>query len=182
MTKNQLGIYKQAFEELNSILDISFEAITITDGKGIFTRISKSFEEKLGVKPSEIIGKSAFLLEKQGFFDKSVTCEVIKRKKRVTMIQKTAANRTVLVTGIPIFNKNNQIEKIINISKDITEKKKLASDLKNLQTELEWLKQELHKRTNMEKGKRSLCKSSHEANHGLDSSCLKFGCHRFIIR
>ncbi|PWW31401.1 PAS domain S-box-containing protein [Cytobacillus oceanisediminis] len=153
MESNQLELYKEAFEDLNSILDTSFGAITITDGKGVFTRISKSCERMFGVPESEIIGKSAFLLEKQGLFSTSVTCEVIRRNQRVTIIQKTAANKTVLVTGTPIFNKKKKIEKIINISKDITETKKLAADLKRLQTEHEWLKQELMKRTRLERGK-----------------------------
>ncbi|CAM3572464.1 sigma 54-interacting transcriptional regulator [Aeromicrobium ponti] len=153
MENNQLELYKDAFEDLNSILDTSFGAITIADGEGVFTRLSKSCEKMFGAPETEIIGKSAFLLEKQGFFSTSVTCEVIRRNKRVTIIQKTAANKTVLVTGTPIFNKEKKIEKIINISKDITETKKLASDLKRLQTEHEWLKQELLKRTRLERGK-----------------------------
>ncbi len=153
MENNQLETYKQAFEDLNFILDLTHSAITITNGEGVFTRISKSCESIFGVPESEIIGKSAFLLEKQGFFSTSVTCEVIRKKKRVTIIQKTAANKTVLVTGTPFFNKEKKIEKIINISKDITETNKLASDLKRLQAEHEWLKQELMKRTSLERGK-----------------------------
>ncbi|KAB2338050.1 PAS domain S-box protein [Cytobacillus depressus] len=148
MTNRQLENYRQAFEELNSILEMNFEAITIANSEGIFTKISKSFEEKFGITQSDIIGQSAFKLEKEGFFDRSVTCEVLKKKKKVTIIQKAAANKILLVTGIPIFNKNKEIQKIINISKDITETKKLESDLNNLQIEHEWLKQELFKRTN----------------------------------
>lgn len=153
MENNQLETYKQAFEDLNFILDTTHSAITITNGEGVFTRISKSCEKIFGVPESEIVGKNAFLLEEQGFFSTSVTCEVIRKKRRVTIIQKTAANKTVLVTGTPIFNKEKKIEKIINISKDITETDKLASDLKRLQAEHEWMKQELMKRTQLERGK-----------------------------
>lgn len=153
MENKQLETYKQAFEDLNFILDITHSAITITNGEGIFTRLSKSCERIFGVPESELIGKNAFLLEEQGFFSTSVTCEVIRKQRRVTIIQKTAANKTVLVTGTPFFNKDKIIEKIINISKDITETNKLASDLKRLQAEHEWLKQELMKRTRMEHGK-----------------------------
>lgn len=153
MENNQLETYKQAFEDLNFILDTTHSAITITNGEGVFTRISKSCEKIFGVPESELVGKNAFILEEQGFFSTSVTCEVIRKKRRVTIIQKTAANKTVLVTGTPIFNREKKIEKIINISKDITETDKLASDLKRLQAEHEWLKQELMKRTQLERGK-----------------------------
>jgi PAS domain S-box-containing protein len=153
MENNQLETYKQAFEDLNFILDTTHSAITITNGEGVFTRISKSCEKIFGVPESELVGKNAFILEEQGFFSTSVTCEVIRKKRRVTIIQKTAANKTVLVTGTPIFNREKKIEKIINISKDITETDKLASDLKRLQAEHEWMKQELMKRTQLERGK-----------------------------
>lgn len=153
MENNQLETYKQAFEDLNFILDTTHSAITITNGEGVFTRISKSCEKIFGVPESELVGKNAFILEEQGFFSISVTCEVIRKKRRVTIIQKTAANKTVLVTGTPIFNREKKIEKIINISKDITETDKLASDLKRLQAEHEWMKQELMKRTQLERGK-----------------------------
>ncbi|WP_282140875.1 sigma-54 interaction domain-containing protein [Cytobacillus oceanisediminis] len=153
MENNQLETYKQAFEDLNFILDTTHSAITITNGEGVFTRLSKSCEKIFGVPESELVGKNAFILEEQGFFSTSVTCEVIRKKRRVTIIQKTAANKTVLVTGTPIFNREKKIEKIINISKDITETDKLASDLKRLQAEHEWMKQELMKRTQLERGK-----------------------------
>ncbi|MED1467651.1 sigma-54 interaction domain-containing protein [Bacillus salipaludis] len=147
---NEMEFYKKAYEELESILDISFDGITIADGEGIFIRVSKSCEELFGVKPSKMIGKSASYLEEIGIFDISVTSEVLKSKKRVTIRQKTAADRIILVTGIPIFDKEKKkIEKIINISKDITETKKLSSDVSRLQMELDWYKQELQKRTRL---------------------------------
>jgi len=67
MDNDERKIYKQAFEELQLILDVSFDGITIADGKGIVTRISKSCEALFGVKESDIVGKSAFALEKRRF-------------------------------------------------------------------------------------------------------------------
>ncbi|MGE7768436.1 sigma-54 interaction domain-containing protein [Peribacillus sp. NPDC096540] len=148
-----MPLNNQAIEELTSILDVSFDGITIANGEGIFIRVSKSCEELFGVKISEILGESSLYLEDKKIFDKSVTSEVLKRKDRVTLVQKTSADKIVLVTGIPIFDKDKNIEKVINISKDITETKKLKSDLKNLQTELDWFKQELSKRNGIDNQK-----------------------------
>ncbi|MED4206675.1 sigma-54 interaction domain-containing protein [Neobacillus mesonae] len=147
MLIKQIDHYKQAYEELQTILEVSFDGITIADGEGMITRSSKSMEELFGVKQSEIVGKNAAKLEETGILDVSVTREVLKNKKQITIVQKTSANRIVLVTGIPIFDVHNNIEKIINISKDITETKKLVADFENLQTQLEWYKQELNKRS-----------------------------------
>ncbi len=150
---DKMQLNNQAIEELTSILDVSFDGITIANGEGIFIRASKSCEELFGVKVSEILGESSLYLEHKKIFDKSVTSEVLKTKDRVTLIQKTSADKIVLVTGIPIFDKDKNIEKVINISKDITETKKLKSDLKNLQTELDWFKQELSKRNGIDNQK-----------------------------
>ena len=141
-----LEYYKSAYEELKLILDLSFDQITIADGEGTFIRVSKSCEPYFGVKEAEMIGVSAFELEKNKIFDVSVTAEVIRQKKEITLIQKTRANKTLLVTGIPIFDSEKKISKIINISKDITEKQELNRQLEHAHSNLEWFQRELNKR------------------------------------
>ncbi|MBU5312982.1 sigma 54-interacting transcriptional regulator [Tissierella carlieri] len=141
-----LDYYKQAYEELKLILDLSFDQITIADGNGIFTKVSKSCEPYFGVTENGLIGCNAFELEKNGVFDTSVTAEVIRKGEKVTLIQKTGANRTLMVTGIPMFDEEGQIIKIINISKDITENQMLGQELKDIQSQLQWFQKELNKR------------------------------------
>ena len=60
-----LDYYKQAYEELKLILDLSFDQITIADGNGIFTKVSKSCEPYFGVTENGLIGCNAFELEKK---------------------------------------------------------------------------------------------------------------------
>ncbi|MBU5427714.1 sigma 54-interacting transcriptional regulator [Tissierella pigra] len=147
MSNNKLlDHYKQAYEELKLILDLSYDQITIADGNGVFTRVSKSCEPYFGVQEKGIIGINAFELEKNGVFDVSVTAEVIRKGKKVTLIQKTGANKILMVTGIPILDENNNITKIINISRDITENQNLGLELKEVQSKLQWFQKELNKR------------------------------------
>lgn len=141
-----LEFYKQAYEELKLLMDISYDQITIADGNGVFTRVSKSCEPYFGVQEKGLIGISAFELEKQGVFDTSVTAEVIRKGKKVTLIQKTGANKILMVTGIPILDENKNIVKIINISRDITENQNLGLELKEVQSKLQWFQKELNKR------------------------------------
>jgi PAS domain S-box-containing protein len=141
-----LEFYKQAYEELKLLMDISYDQITIADGNGVFTRVSKSCEPYFGVQEKGLIGISAFELEKQGVFDTSVTAEVIRKGKKVTLIQKTGANKILMVTGIPILDENRNIVKIINISRDITENQNLGLELKEVQSKLQWFQKELNKR------------------------------------
>lgn len=150
---NKLDDYKEFYEELKLILDLSFDQITIADGEGIFTRVSKSCESYFGIKESELIGANAFELEKQGVFDMSVTAEVLRKNEKVTIIQKTRANKILMVTGIPIYNDDKKITKIINISKDITKNTVLSKQLSDVEEELKWVKKELIKRSAETKSK-----------------------------
>lgn len=147
--ENMLEYYKAAYEELNFILDLSFDQITIADGQGIFIKISKSCETYFGAKEKDMIGVSAFELETKGIFDISVTAEVVRRRDRVTLIQKTAADKTLIVTGFPLFDERGNIYKIINISKDISENQRLREQLGNTQSDLQWFQKELKKRQNL---------------------------------
>ena len=150
---NKLQYYKEAYEELKFILDMSFDQITIADGNGVFTRVSKSCETYFGVPEKELIGFSGFDMEEIGVFDTSVTAEVVRKKDKVTLIQKTGANKTLMVTGIPIYDDDKNITKIINISKDITEKTMITEKLEEVEGELNWVKKELNKRNTQNKSK-----------------------------
>lgn len=144
--KEILEDYKQAYEELKLILDLSFDQITIADGNGVFTKVSKSCEPCFGVPEKDLIGGNAFDLEKAGVYDISVTAEVIRQGKKVTLIQKTAANKILMVTGIPLYDEEGNITKIINISKDITENEILSNQLYELKNQLQWFQKELNVR------------------------------------
>lgn len=138
--------YKEAYEELKLIFDLGFDQITIADGDGVFTKVVKSCEPYIGVKEKELIGASSFDLEKKGVFDISVTAEVLRRGEKVTLIQKTRANKILIVLGIPQFDKNRNIIKIINLSKDITENQDLELERQKIQDRLQWFQKELNKR------------------------------------
>lgn len=149
MDNKSLDYYKQAYEELKLILDMSYDQITIADGDGVFRRVSKSCEPYFGVEENGLVGVSAFELEKQGIFDTSVTAEVLRQNRKVTLIQKTGSDKILMVTGMPILDREGKIIKIVNISKDITENQNLGLELKEIQGKLEWFKKELNKRENI---------------------------------
>lgn len=145
--KEQYENLKEQYEELETVINLSVDQITIADGNGVFTKISKAALERVGLMEDEIVGKSAFELEKKGVFDISSTAEVIRRKQKVRFIQKIKGNKIILVTGFPFFDENNNIKKIINISYDITEKKALEKQLSETESTLQWYKNEVQLRS-----------------------------------
>lgn len=140
--KDENNYWKELYYELKIATDMAIDQITIADGNGVFTKIYKSCEDFLGIKEEEILGKSGFEMEQEGVFDVSSTAEVVRRKQKVRFVQKTKANKILLVTGIPIFDEKNNLNKIINISYDITEKKALEEQLRETESKLQWYKNE----------------------------------------
>lgn len=140
----ELNYYKQTYEELKLILDTTFDQITVADEKGVLLRVSKSCEETFGISESEMIGKDVYELSKKGIFNPSITIEVLKKKKELSLIQETASGKRLLVTGIPMI-KDGKLIRVVNISKDITESEMLKKQLKETEHLLEWYRDEIKK-------------------------------------
>lgn len=116
--------------KLDAVLDSSYDGIYITDGHGVTLRVNKAYERITGILAEELIGKNIALLVEEGVFSKACSIEVIKTKKVTTIQQTLASGKIILVTGTPIFDKNNEIEMVVNNVRDITELLELREALK----------------------------------------------------
>lgn len=145
-SEKMFNFYKQAYEDLELLLNNCFDLITFADNKGVLTRVSKSCELYFGLAEEDIIGSNVFDLEKKGTLSTSVTAKILKNGKKTTLIQKTGANKHLMVTGFPNYDGNGNIKSIINISKDITETTRLNSELNQIQSELDRIKEEFSRR------------------------------------
>ena len=121
--------YKEIYEEYKLILDTTYDFISIADKNGVFTRINRPCMELFGVSDSEIIGVSAEEVERKGILKKTMTTTVLKSKKKEIMVQETSIGKKLMITGIPMFDKKGKLQKIINISRDVTEIDKLNQRL-----------------------------------------------------
>ncbi len=120
MLKKELTQYEHLYTEIARMEELTFDQITILDGNAKVLLVGQACKESFGITEEEMIGEYACNLKQKGVFDKSITVEVLKQRKKVILIQHTAGNKTLMVTGFPIFNDKKEIIKIINISKDIT--------------------------------------------------------------
>jgi transcriptional regulator with PAS, ATPase and Fis domain len=137
--------YKNLKEELDSIMNLSGELVTIVNNQGIVERVSSNCKKIMGIEVDDFVGKSIFELEKSGVVTLSSTKKVLETLREVTMTQKTKGNRRLYVQGFPIFNENGSLEKILNISKDVTEESNLRERLKETEREVELLMEEINK-------------------------------------
>lgn len=110
----------QLNHENDLIFNNIFDLITITDSNGRIIRTNSAIETKFGINRQNILNTSVYELEQNHVLSKSVTIDVLKTKKPCTLIQDTQLGRRLLVTSTPIFDLNNNLYRVFNVSQDIT--------------------------------------------------------------
>ena len=131
----ELEGYKRINKKLDAIIDSSYDGLYVTDGKANTMRVNKAYERISGLKAKDVIDHNMLELVEKGFFDQSVTLEVLKTRKSVTIMQDILGGKKVMVTGNPIFNENGaEIIFVLTNVRDITE-------LDNLRKQLEGSRQ-----------------------------------------
>jgi PAS domain S-box-containing protein len=134
-----------AADELEMILNSVYDDILIADGEGRVLHASKSVERQYGVALSEILGKSVEYLESLGIFNPSVTRLVLQQRTRQNVVQRTRDGHQVLVTGIPVFDAEGRLIRIVSYSHDITELLELREHMADLEQEMDRVKSELER-------------------------------------
>ncbi|AEM77821.1 LOW QUALITY PROTEIN: PAS sensor protein [Thermoanaerobacter wiegelii Rt8.B1] len=130
---NELEFLK---EQLNAILESSYDGIYITDGEGRFLNINSRLLEMAGYRREDVIGTRAQDLVKTGVINKSIIEMVIEKKERVTITQ-TLKGRTIkeiMVTATPILDRNRKIKYIVANVRDMTDLIYLENECKKAET------------------------------------------------
>jgi len=123
---------KKLAEELQEIIESSYDGMWITDGQGNSLHINSAYERISGIKREELLGRNMRELVDKGYFSDSVTLHVLEKKERVTMMHEIRnTGKRVLITGNPIFNEAGDIERVVTNVRDITELIKLKRDLED---------------------------------------------------
>lgn len=125
------------------IIDTHDEDIIITTREGKIIKVTQISGEHYGLAPGELLGKSVYDLEAQGIFSPAITPEVVKKKKKVVTVQTTPSGRKVLITGIPLFNDQLEVEFVISYSFELSELIVMKEYLQDLETEMSKVKEEL---------------------------------------
>ncbi len=113
---------------LNAVIESSFDGLWICNAEGQVLKINRASEKINSISADQVVGKNVKDLVARGFFDRSVTLEVIKTKRRLSMLQKEKNGKNLLVTGNPIFVDNVLTYIVVN-DRDITELIHLKEEL-----------------------------------------------------
>jgi PAS domain S-box-containing protein len=124
---NELERVRQACKDFEEIFRNSFDGIFVADGDGVTLFVNEGCERNYGVKADDMVGHHVSEFE-----------SVVEQRQRVTTTQQTHHGKTIMVTGIPLFDEQGKVRRVIINSRDMTE-------LLNLQQDLEVTKEALRR-------------------------------------
>ena len=114
---------------METIIEFSTDGIYVVNNEGKTLFVNSAYEEITGYHREELVGSHMSDLMKQGYFDQSVSLLVLKEKRKISILQKINQQKTVIVTGNPVFDKFGEIQLVVTSVRDITELNKLTKEL-----------------------------------------------------
>ena len=162
---NRMKGFQQLSIELDTIIDSSNDGLWICDGGGVVVRVNPASEKMIGLSAAEVVGKHMSELVEKKLVDRSVTLEVLKTRKKVSLIQKTRIGRHLFLTGTPVFDKNGDLFRVVVNERDITEITRLQEQLKKNAEITEQYKQDiLEKQIEETESRQIIAKSANYRN------------------
>lgn len=121
-------------QELNAVIESSYDGIMVTDSQGLGIRINPALARLTGLDESHFVGKPIDNLFNSGIFQyESITIKALREGRTVTSVQKVNTGKEVMVTGNPIFDPEGKISRIVTNVRDISELTQLQEQLRESQ-------------------------------------------------
>ena len=129
----QLSNYQKLHKELEVIFESSCDGLFVSDGNANCLRVNKSYENIIDTRRENLIGKNTKSLIENKVIDTSVTLEVLRQKKQITLLQVINEKKEVIVTGNPVWDDEGNISRVVVNVRDITELNELKRQLEETQ-------------------------------------------------
>jgi PAS domain S-box-containing protein len=131
-------------KQFKTVFESSSDGIWICDNEGKVININGASEKLGGIKRQDIIGKKVSDIVKDGLYSDYVTDEVIQTKQPVSQLQHNKnTNKTVLCTGIPVFDDAGNFSLVVINERDITQLEAMRMQLEEIRKETEKYKDKL---------------------------------------
>lgn len=125
----ELAEVKRLKDEMDILIDASYDGVCMTDGQGIVQRVNKPLVELLGVGEEDLVGKNIDIIEKEKILYPSATLMVLNAKKAVTFLQQARSGKYVLATGNPVFDSQGNVTRVISNVRDFEKLQKIKDEL-----------------------------------------------------
>ena len=81
-----------------------------------------------------LIGRHMKELVQDGYIDQSASLQVLRDKKKISLLQTIAHTHEVMVTGNPVFAEDGSIEMVVTSVRDVTKLNSLQKELSKANT------------------------------------------------
>ncbi|MFZ5944531.1 MAG: sigma 54-interacting transcriptional regulator [Bacillota bacterium] len=130
----ELDINKALAQELNAVIESSYDGLYIIDNTGRVVRVNSAWEKICGFPRDGIIGRKAEELIAEGLYDNSAALLTLKKKETSTVMLEITSGpqkgQKIIATGTPILNEQGELAQVVVNVRDI-------SALENLKRQLE---------------------------------------------
>ncbi|MEZ0482257.1 sigma 54-interacting transcriptional regulator [Planococcus sp. SSTMD024] len=130
-------------DAVEEVMEMHDEDIIITNRAGRIIKVTEMSGLHYGLEPAALLGRSIYELEQEGVFTPAVTPLVIERKKKLVLVQETVTGKKMLITGMPVFDEQREVEYVISYSYEVSELMIMKEYLESLETEMDRVKGEL---------------------------------------
>jgi PAS domain S-box-containing protein len=142
--QDQLRQIQQRCDDFQEIFRHSFDGILVTDGAGTTLTVNEGCERVYDLKAEQMIGRNVLEFERQGLIRPVIARRVIAERKRISAIQQSYTGKTIMVTGIPLFDEAGVVRKVIINCRDTTELLKMQEELAQAQESLRRMESEVN--------------------------------------
>ena len=120
-------------QEMDAIIDSSFDGLYITDGAGVTIRINKAIKRMTGLGEEELLYKSMSELVETGVLSRSASLVVLETKQSITTTLVTVTGTTLLVSATPVFDEKGEIFRVVTSVRDVSELNMLKQKVEQLE-------------------------------------------------
>ncbi|WLR47341.1 sigma 54-interacting transcriptional regulator [Halobacillus litoralis] len=133
----------EEWSEYKTLLHSLQEDILVTNTDGTIVKVSEATGKVYDVRADELLGRSVYDLEKEGLFTPLATPMVMESLERVTFVQTVADGKKLLVTGLPVFDDEGELVRVVSYSHDVTELMEIKAGMEEMTIEMERVRDEL---------------------------------------
>jgi PAS domain S-box-containing protein len=125
----ELSSYQNMLKTMDAVFESSYDGLYVTDGEANTLRVNSSWEKITGLRAKDVVGRNMVDLEREGYFSRTATLMVLREKKPVSTQLRVPSGRQILASGNPVFDDEGNITMVVNNVRDLTEMRKLSSQL-----------------------------------------------------
>ena len=119
-TPQQL-VEQQMRESLQEIIEGSFDGLLVTDGDGNVQMANQAYIHNTGIQKEQLDGHNMQELVNPVWMKQSVVFLVRQQRGPVSLQHETQNGKHIIVTGMPVFDREGNIKRIVVNSRDISE-------------------------------------------------------------